>query len=160
MSQAKNEATLQRYFGAFAARDGDGMAACYAAPARFHDPVFDLTGEAVGAMWRMLCSRAHDLRIESRNLVADAVSGSADWEARYTFSATGRLVHNVVHSSFDFLEGRIIAQTDHFDFWRWSRQALGPAGWILGWTPMLRHKMQTAARERLEAFMASGSRVR
>ena len=60
----------------------------------------------IGAMWRMLCSRGTDLRIESSNLVADAEGGSADWQAWYAFSATGRPVHNVVRSQFRFRDGR------------------------------------------------------
>jgi hypothetical protein len=44
---------------------------------------------------------------------------------------------------------------DKFDFWKWSSQALGPVGFILGWTPMLRKKVQKQARERLAKFMNS-----
>jgi hypothetical protein len=40
------------------------MAAAYAPTARFSDPVFQvLTGPRIGAMWRMLCERATDLRV-------------------------------------------------------------------------------------------------
>ncbi len=49
------------------------MGACYTADAHFADPVFShLHGEEVGAMWRMLCGRANDLRIEHSKVEADA----------------------------------------------------------------------------------------
>src|SRR5436190_2219712 len=45
-----NDALIQRFYAAFAARDGAAMAACYAPDATFSDPVFtDLKGEEPGA---------------------------------------------------------------------------------------------------------------
>lgn len=131
------------------------MAACYCPDATFADPVFDLRGAEVGAMWRMLCARAGDLRVEASGLVVDGDEGRADWQAWYTFSATGRRVHNIVHSRFRLVDGLIAAQTDAFDFWRWSRQALGPLGVALGWTPFLRRKVRHDARLALDRFLAS-----
>ena len=40
-------------------------------------------------MWRMLCGRATDLRVEHSEVEAEGDEGSAHWEAYYTFS-TGR----------------------------------------------------------------------
>lgn len=160
MSDAENLATLERFYVAFAARDGATMGDCYREDATFRDPVFDLAGLEVGAMWRMLCSRGSDLRIASSNLQASAESGSANWEAWYSFSATGRPVHNIVRSGFRFKEGKIAAQVDDFAFWRWSRQALGPIGGLLGWTPLLRNKVRSNARAALLQFIASEQRKR
>lgn len=159
MTSAANLSLLERYFAAFAARDGAGMADCYHPAARFHDPVFDLEGERIGTMWRMLCSRGTDLRIASSNLNATIDRGSADWQAWYTFSTGGRPVHNIVHSQFRFLDGKIVDQVDHFPFWRWSRQALGPAGLLLGWTPLLRRKVRTHANRALQAHIQSEARI-
>ena len=157
MSASDNQATLQRFYSAFAARDGQAMSDCYHAKARFEDPVFTLSGPEVGAMWRMLCSRGKDLRIESSNLKASATDGSANWQAWYAFSSTGRPVHNIVTSEFRFEDGKILAQTDRFNFWRWSRHALGPAGSLLGWTPFLHNKVRATARKALDQFIASES---
>ena len=115
------------------------MAACYAPDARFSDPVFDLAGDEVGAMWSMLCERGRDLRVEWRDVRADDATGAAHWEARYTFSATGRPVHNVIDAAFTFSAGRIARHVDTFDLWRWSRMALGAKGALLGWTPFVRN---------------------
>ena len=146
---------ITRFHTAFAKRDGVTMASCYATDARFTDPVFDLRGTDIGAMWRMLCSRGADLRIEASNIAAHGDSGSADWQAWYTFSTTGRPVHNIVHSRFRFADGLIVEQVDTFDFWRWSRQALGPVGTVLGWTPLVRNQVRANARVALDRFVAS-----
>src|SRR5260221_6505542 len=101
-----NVALIERFYAAFARRDAPAMAACYTPDAHFTDPVFDVAGPEVGAMWSMLCARAGDLRIEWRDVRADDATGSAHWEPRYTFSATGRPVHNVIDSAFTFTAGR------------------------------------------------------
>jgi ketosteroid isomerase-like protein len=81
--------------------------------------------------------------------VADEASGHADRQAWYPFSGTGREVHNVVQSEFRFRDGRIAAQVDDFDLWRWSRQALGPVGLLLGWSPLLRRRLRATAAAQL-----------
>jgi ketosteroid isomerase-like protein len=143
---------IATFYEAFQRRDGAAMAACYTPDATFRDPAFDLRGEDVGRMWRMLCERGKDLHLEFANVHADGDRGSADWQAWYSFSKTGRNVHNVIHAEFRFRDGLICEHVDRFDFWRWSRQALGPAGLLLGWTPFLRNKVRTEAARGLAAF--------
>ena len=148
-----NVALIERFYAAFARRDAPAMAACYATDAHFTDPVFDLTVAKVGAMWTMLCERGKDLRLDWRDVRADAAAGSAHWEPRYTFSATGRPVHNVIDSAFTFQAGRIATHVDTFDLWRWSRMALGAKGVLLGWTPFMRNAIGAQARRGLAAWM-------
>ncbi len=149
-----NAALINRFYEAFARFDGDAMAACYAPNAHFHDPVFqDLNGDEVGSMWRMLCGRAKDLKIVHSDVQADADTGSAHWEADYTFS-TGRAVHNVIDASFKFENGLIADHRDDFDLYAWARQALGPIGLLLGWSPPVQGKIRAQAREGLAEFMA------
>ena len=50
------------------------MAACYAPNAHFIDPVFELQGAEIGAMWTMLCERGSDLRVESRDVAPTATA--------------------------------------------------------------------------------------
>jgi ketosteroid isomerase-like protein len=150
-----NEDLIDRFYAAFAARDGDAMAACYAPDARFSDPVFpDLEGREPGEMWRMLTGRASDLQIELTERAAGDDGGSARWLADYTFSQTGRPVHNDVRASFRFADGLIAEHRDSFDFHRWSRQALGAPGLLLGWTPLLRAAVRRRSRSALDEFMA------
>ena len=148
-----NAALINRFYEAFARQDGDAMAACYTDDAHFHDPVFeDLHGPEVGAMWRMLCERAEDLRIVHSQVQADADTGSAHWEADYTFR-TGRAVHNPIDATFRFEAGLIADHRDDFDLYAWARQALGPVGLVLGWSPPVQGKIRAQAREGLEEFM-------
>ena len=150
----KNAYLIDSLYDAFSRGDGLAMAACYAPDATFKDPVFDLKGEEIGAMWRMLCDRAADLRIEWRDVKADDETGSAHWEAWYTFSATKRPVHNVIEAHFRFRGGRIHRHRDDFELWRWSRMALGARGSALGWTPYVRRKIREQARQGLEQWMS------
>ena len=147
-----NQDTINRFYRAFQERDGATMSACYAPDATFRDPVFELSGDRIGLMWRMLTERGKDLRVEFSNVVADENAGSADWQAWYSFSKTDRKVHNVIRARFRFQGGLIVDHVDDFDFWRWSRQALGPAGLLLGWTPMLRAKVRKQAADGLDAY--------
>ena len=102
-----NAELIERFYGAFAALDGDTMAACYAPNARFSDPVFvGLTGAEPGAMWRMLTARAKEFEVTLAEHDADDRHGTAHWLADYTFS-TGRRVHNDVRAEFQFADGRI-----------------------------------------------------
>jgi ketosteroid isomerase-like protein len=156
MSASDNKQLIERFYEAFDRHDGDAMAASYAPGARFSDPVFPgLTGAEPGAMWRMLTGRSDDLRVELLEHDADEHSGSAHWHATYTFTQTGRPVVNDVHASFRFADGKIAEHTDDFDFHRWSRQALGTPGLLLGWTPLLRRATQRKARASLDQFVAA-----
>jgi ketosteroid isomerase-like protein len=149
-----NAQLIDRLYAAFARRDAAAMAACYAPDATFRDPVFELSGPEIGAMWAMLCARGRDLALEWRDVRADDRTGSARWEPRYTFSATGRPVHNVIDAEFSFRDGRIAAHVDRFDLWRWSRMALGAKGMLLGWTPLVRNAVRRQARHGLDAWIA------
>jgi ketosteroid isomerase-like protein len=141
---------IARLYDAFARGDGDEMASLYAPDAHFRDPAFgDLTGVEAGEMWRMLTSRATDLKVELESHDAS----SAHWIAHYTFTQTGRPVVNDVRASFVVRDGLIVDHVDEFSFWRWSRQALGPAGLALGWTPLLRSRVRAKARAGLDQFM-------
>lgn len=152
-----NRQVIEQFYDAFARLDGAAMQAAYAADARFSDPVFTLQGrERIGGMWRMLTDTIRTKGQDAWRLdVTDITEDSAHWEPRYRFSATGRLVHNIVDARFRFdSHGKITEHDDRFDFWRWSRQALGPAGVLLGWTPMIRNKVRTQAAANLDAFLA------
>lgn len=150
-----HEQLIETFYRSFQKRDAEGMAACYHQDISFSDPVFpDLHGDQARGMWRMLCARGKDLELTFDNVRADDSKGSAHWEARYTFSASGRKVHNIIDAEFEFRDGKIYRHKDTFDFWRWSRMALGPAGLLLGWTPILRNGVRTKAKKGLVDFMA------
>ncbi|RTQ53672.1 nuclear transport factor 2 family protein [Hymenobacter gummosus] len=149
-----HEELLHRFYQAFQRRDHAAMAACYHSEATFEDPAFRLRGSEIGAMWHMLCTRGKDLRLTYNDIQADEQQGRATWDAHYTFGQTGRPVHNHIRAHFTFRDGLILSHRDEFSFWRWSRQALGPVGWLLGWTPWLQPKVRATARQGLDTFMA------
>ena len=150
-----NVTVISALYAALGRRDGAAMAACYAPDATFSDPVFvGLKGAEVGGMWRMLCERATDRRVEASDIRADAVAGTAHVEAWYPFSATGRRVHNVIRASFHFANGKIVEHRDHFDLWRWTHQALGLKGLLLGWSPLVQNVVRRQARTSLDRWMA------
>jgi ketosteroid isomerase-like protein len=153
-----NAALLTRFYEAVARKDAEAMIACYHETAMFSDPAFPrLKYEELCGMWRMLMGRAKDFQVDFKVLDCDDHSGQATWEPRYTFGKTGRPVHNVIRSQFGFLDGKILAQRDGFDLWRWSRQALGFKGLLLGWSPVMKQGIQAEARKSLDAFMNSNS---
>jgi ketosteroid isomerase-like protein len=148
--------TIERFYTAFDRKDGDAMAACYAPDVRFSDPAFgELHGEEAGDMWRMLTSTPGALRVELHQHAAEGETGSAHWIAHYEFSKTGRHVVNDIRATFRFRDGLIAEHDDVFAFWRWSRQALGPAGLLLGWTPLLQAKVRKQALANLAEFRAA-----
>lgn len=150
-----NAELIEGFYRAFAARDHASMARCYDPDVSFSDPVFvELHGDEVRAMWRMLCLRGTDLAVTFGEVSADEEHGSARWEATYTFTATGRPVHNRIAASFDFVDGRILNHRDEFDLYRWTRMALGPVGWLLGWTPFLRAQVRGKAIGQLKRFVS------
>ncbi len=106
-------------------------------------------------MWHMLCERGKDLEITYSEVEADDQKGKAHWEAVYTFSQTGRKVHNKIDAEFEFRDGKIIRHTDRFSFRKWSAMALGPIGVLLGWSSFLKAKVRNTAGRSLKAFIHS-----
>ena len=151
MSTAAGKEVITRFYDAFAKKDGDGMAACYADDVAFSDPVFpDLKGEEARDMWRMLCVRGKDLVVEP-SAITDS---SAHWDAHYTFGATGRKVLNRIDARFVVVDGKIKSHTDSFDLWAWTRMALGIPGVLLGWSPLLQNKVRGQAAATLKSYRA------
>jgi ketosteroid isomerase-like protein len=148
-----HEARIREFYAAFAARDAEAMARCYHPDVFFSDPVFPrLRGSDAADMWRLLLARATDLQVTLDEAGGDEQGGTARWTARYTFTRTGRPVVNRVRGMFAFRDGLIARHYDHFSFWRWASQALGPAGRALGWFAPLKWKVRKDAARALERF--------
>jgi ketosteroid isomerase-like protein len=151
----QNREVITKFYQAFQQREWKTMQDCYHPDARFSDPAFpDLNSVEVKAMWRMLCENAQNFSLQFSEVNTNGNKGSCRWDARYTFSRSGRNVHNIIHAHFDFKAGLILHHTDAFNFWRWSRMALGLPGLFLGWSPFLRGKVQATARKSLLRFMS------
>ena len=150
----ENEQLIRHFYESFTRNDADGMINCYADDVVFSDPAFgELRGSDANNMWRMLVEHGGgNLKIEFSGVKADDAKGSADWTADYLFSKTGRRVFNRIHAEFEFRDGRIARHTDAFDFWKWSRQALGISGLLLGWSCFLQNKIRQNARRSLREY--------
>jgi hypothetical protein len=155
--------TIERFYRAFAALDEATMSACYAEDAVFDDEAFSLQGRAqIGAMWAMLCQgvRSQPAARAFWRLEASAITErSAHWEPHYLFGPKARPVHNVIDAEFSFTPGGLIARhRDRFDLWRWSRQALGAPGWLMGWSPLLRMQVRARAAAQLQRHLERQTR--
>jgi len=154
--------TLMRFYNAFAHLDPATMAQCYAPEVQFRDEVFSLDGrDRVMAMWFMLCVSLDgrgrvDWKLNYRIVSVDAQTARLHWSARYHFGTAGRPVYNRIDSTFHFnADGLITQHHDSFNFWRWSRQALGLSGLLLGWSPLLRRQVRRRAQAGLNRYVAA-----
>ncbi len=149
-----NEDLIHHFYTSFQQKDYRGMQECYADNATFSDSVFvNLNAAQVRAMWQMLVSRGKDLELEFKVLSSKGNHVNAEWIAHYTFGATKRKVRNHIKAQFEITDGKIVKHVDQFDFYTWSKQALGTPGLLLGWTPFLRNKVRKTAMKGLADFM-------
>ena len=149
-----NEQLIEEFYAALATHNVKTMSSCYHPDIQYQDPVFGvLKGKDVTDMWHMLIelSNGH-LKIEFSHVTANEVIGYADCVASYLFSQTNRPVINDVHSAFEFKDGLIVRQIDTFDMWKWSRQAFGTTGFLLGWTGFMHRKISRQAISSLRKY--------
>ncbi len=155
-----NQQVIENFYAGFENSDAETMADCYHQEITFSDPVFpNLKNDMPANMWRMLCQRLKNSPSTLRysNIWCDGDEGGCDWEAEYLFSSTGRQVHNKITATFKFKDGKIISHKDNFDFWSWSKMALGVPGYLLGWSSFLRGKVQLQASQGLQNFIDASS---
>ena len=131
------------------------MASCYHKEVIFEDPAFGkLNQKEVISMWKMLLERSKgNLRIEFSDVVTNEISGSAIWIATYIFTQTNRKVVNIIDAKFEFKDGLILKHNDHFNFYKWTKQALGLKGYLLGWTHFMQRKVRQNAKKSLQNYM-------
>lgn len=147
---------IHTFYEAFKKSDSAGMNACYHDDIVFSDPAFGtLKGADAKAMWTMLCQNGKDVKVEYSNIKTDEHKGTAHWEAWYTFSQTGRKVHNIIDAKFEFKDGKIIKHSDHFNLRNWAKQALGFKGMLLGGTSFFQKKLQEQTSKTLAKFQKS-----
>ena len=149
-----NKQLIEEFYAAFAIQNSKTMARCYHKEIQFKDPAFGiLKGTEVSDMWKMLLERSKgNIKIEFYNVEANENIGSATWIATYNFSKTNRKVINTIKASFKFKDGLIFKHTDYFDLWKWSRQALGWKGHLLGWTGFMKKKIREQAKNSLKTY--------
>ncbi|MFZ1371810.1 MAG: nuclear transport factor 2 family protein [Ferruginibacter sp.] len=154
MSTNRDE-LINKFYSAFQQLDHRGMNSCYSDDIVFFDPVFGfLRGDEVRSMWEMLCKNAKDFSLTYSNIKhLDDEYSTCEWVATYTFSKTGKKVVNRIKANMLFADGKIIEHSDAFSLHKWSSQALGFTGWLLGWNRFFQRKIQNGARKNLVKFM-------
>lgn len=154
---ANNEELINKFYSAFQKLDYATMNGCYSEDVVFFDPVFGLLeGDMARSMWEMLCKNAKDFSLTYGNIIhLDEEYSTCDWVATYTFSKTGKKVVNKVRANMKFYEGKIIEHSDAFSIHKWSTQALGFSGWLLGWNKFFQQKIKNTAKRNLLNFVAS-----
>lgn len=143
---------ITKFYSAFQQLDAIKMTSLYHKDIVFEDPAFGiLKGEQAKAMWHMLCESQKDknFKIEATNIT----NNSANWEAFYVFSKTGRNVHNKIAATFEFKDGLIIKHTDNFSLHNWAKQAIGFKGWLLGCTNFFKKKLQSQTNYLLDKYI-------
>jgi ketosteroid isomerase-like protein len=150
-----NEQIISNFYHSFQRLDAQGMNSCYSDDIVFFDPVFELLqADQARAMWRMLCGYAKDFSLTYGNIKAlDEEYYTCDWVATYTFSQTGKRVVNNVKAHMKMLDGKIVEHSDGFSLHKWSTQALGFPGWLLGWNSFFQRKIKNNARKKLLQYM-------
>lgn len=148
-----NKKLITNFYEAFANADANGMVLCYHDEIEFEDPAFGkLNGAAAKNMWRLLLSRNNDIKVTFFDVKANENTGSANWQAIYNYGPDKRKVINKIAATFEFKDGKISKHTDNFSMWKWSKQALGLKGLLLGWTPFLKNKVQSMTNKLLKEF--------
>ncbi len=150
------EKIANQFYTAFAKGDAATMTSLYSDTIEFKDPVFGkLKGLEAKKMWQMLIERSKgNLKISHKLLESTESTAKVRWTAVYPFSKTGRIVTNQIKAAMVIENGEIIKHTDHFNLWKWSGQALGWKGLLLGWTPIFQSKIRTQSRAMLYTYLA------
>lgn len=151
-----NKEIIEQFYTAFSEGNANKMTACYHKDIIFQDPVFGvLEGDMAIQMWMMLLSqKKNDTKVSFSNIEASSINGKAQWTAEYYYGDKKRKVINKVSANFKFKDGKIIEHTDDFDLWKWTRQAMGLVGTLLGWTPFMKNKIQKTTNQRLKDYIA------
>jgi len=160
MEEEKN--IIEKFYQAFEALDAERMVEYYHSDIVFEDPAFGvLRGEKAKNMWRMLCEsqKGKDFKIETSNIEYNSEKGKARWEAYYTFSKTGRKVHNIINAEFEFKDGKIINHLDKFSLYKWSKKALGFKGFLVGWTAFFKKKLNSQTNFLLLEFEKNKNKI-
>jgi len=146
--------TLEKFYTSFSNKDIDGMLSCYSDEIIFTDPAFGpLRGERAKAMWTMLLERGGSLNISFKVLEASSDFGKVEWIANYNYGPKKRKVVNRVVAQMTIKDGKIIKHMDHFNFWKWTQQALGISGYLLGWSPLMKKIVRKKTNGLLNNFI-------
>ena len=147
---------LKKFYDSFQEGNAEKMNSCYSKNVCFSDPAFgELRGDRARAMWKMLLSKDGKAIITYEIKEAQPESGTVLWKASYPYGPNKRPVVNHVNATFKINNGLITEHRDQFDLWKWSRQALGVSGWLLGWSGFMKNKIQQQTNRMLDKYSST-----
>lgn len=153
-----NQQIIKAFYTALNHKDSKSMNALLADDIEFYDPAFGmLKGDEVKYMWQFLTENAKDFSLKVKGISAENDEGIAHWESTYTFATTGNKVLNIVNSSFEFKNGKIIKHVDEFDIKKWVKQALGNSLGIFGGGFLVKNMIQKKSKSLLDNYMKKNS---
>ncbi len=150
-----NKQLIEKFYNSFSKGDAEGMTTCYHENVTFEDPAFGtLENGRPAKMWEMLMSRKQEsTTVVFNNIEANESTGKANWTATYEYGPKKRKVVNNVSANFKFNDGKIIEHIDTFNLWKWTKQALGFSGVLLGWSSFMKNKIQKTTNQQLDSFI-------
>ena len=154
-----NKELITKFYDSFAKGDIESMIDCYHDDIVFQDPAFGtLKGEMAKNMWRMLLTRREaTTKITCTQVTETTEGGTAQWVASYIYGPKKRKVVNHVSAQMAISDEKITIHTDNFDMWKWTQQALGTTGYLLGWTSFMKGKIQHKLNTMLTKFSNNDS---
>ena len=139
-----------KFYDAFASADVETLKKLYDEKLIFNDEIFvGLSYEETIKMWSSLLIGNKDMSIKYTIKEYSENKVKVEWIADYLFSASRRKVRNVIIANMEIENGKIIKHTDEFNFYKWSKMALGTLGLLLVWTSFFRNKVRKGAYEKL-----------
>ena len=154
-----NKELINKFYTGFSNGKSEEMVECYHENIVFQDPAFGiLEGQRARSMWKMLLSPKNgDIKITFEIIHSASDTGKARWIAEYFYGK--REVVNKVEANFKFKNGKIIEHIDTFDLWKWTRQAMGFTGYLLGWTSFMKNKIQKTTNKKLDQYIEKSNRL-
>jgi hypothetical protein len=153
---AQNQATIERLYAAFARWTATPCRPATPKTRSLTTRSSRCSGGARSAACGACCAPPHATRAGRTGSceTRDITDHSAHWDAHYRSRPPAARSLNRIDAEFEFdAQGLIVKHRDRFDFWAWSRQALGVPGLVLGWTPPFRKQVKRKAAANLQRFL-------
>ena len=149
----KNQELIRCFYTAFANRDVETMLSYYHENVVYEDVGFGIQKEEnAKAVWLYLMENSDkNAVITFSNIQADNLSGSVKWNANYKFN--NRKIENHISATFHFRNGKIIYHKDDYSLWKWSQQAFGIVGYLIGWSLLFQWLIRWQMRRFLKNFI-------
>lgn len=113
-------------------------------------------GENAKAVWQFLIENVDkNAVITFSNIQTFATTGQVNWSTTYYFGK--RKIKNNITATFRFQDDKIIYHKDDYSLWKWSQQAFGILGYLIGWSPVFHWLIRWQMQQNLRTFIENES---